>query len=148
METTKVYYIYYRNYKVDKYPLVYCLYADNVDAMVLNVHYLVKIFNPQYYKTIEKKKKFQESYFKNRTFQQTVDQFRRLRKHPALIRFFQFVESSEFEKMSYDTRYRIISKRWPKITNSMIRHYKLNKVLVLWSEDKDRLDVVLDEFKF
>jgi len=136
METTKVYYIHYRDFKVDKYPVIYTLFSNNEDTMVLNIHYLVKIFNPNFYR------------HKNKTLEQTVEQLRRLRKHPALMRFFQFIESRKFDSMSYETRYRIISKQWPKITKATIRHYKTNRIRVLWSEDKDNLDVKLNEYKF
>jgi hypothetical protein len=122
------------NFHVDPVPFLYVLFSDNKDTFGINIHYLGAIFNKS---------------FKPRrlNLKDTLLLFERYRKHRALFRFFEFVESPTFARIPKQFRYNILKKRWPKIMPLLYRHYKSPLIRVVWAQTKDKIDEAIADIR-
>jgi len=116
------------------FPALYVLWSDARNTYGLNVHYLPQIFSRKWK-------------YKRLNWQQTQILLRKYRKHPALNRFFNFLEQPQLNRVGWKRIYPIIKKRWPLYTKIMFRHYKTPYIRLIEDVPKLTLNDFLNEDK-
>jgi len=109
----------YAKWHTDINPMLYVLWSDATDTFGLNMHYLPSIFSSKAWK------------YRRLTLTQTAELMLRLRKHPALRIFFDFVEKPAFDSMNFKSKLKILKLRWPRLMDIMYRHYKTRYILII-----------------
>lgn len=127
-----VYYFRYWNYHQDPFPALYVLFSTPGNTWGLNIHYLGQIWNPRQWR------------FRKHNFFQTRDMLVRYRMHPAMNKFFRFLESDTFTRMDGRARYRYLKTKWPRMLEIMFRQYKSDLIQVLWSVQKNHFQELTD----
>lgn len=132
LQINTIYYFNYWNYHQDPLPALYVLFSDSEYTWGLNIHYLGQVWSPRFWR------------FRPFNFFQTRDMLTKYRLHPAMNKFFRFLESDAFTRMKGYDRYKIIKRRWPKMIDSMYRQYKSPLIQVVWSIKKKQLGDLTD----
>jgi len=127
-----VYYFRYWNHHQDPLPALYVLFSTPKHTWGLNIHYLGQIWNPRNWR------------FRRQNFFQTRDMLVRYRRHPAMNRFFRFLESDTFTRMDGRMRYRYLKAKWPKMIDVMFRQYHSSMIQVIWSIQKKHFQELTD----
>lgn len=127
-----IYYFKYWAFHQDPLPALYVLFSDSEYTWGLNIHYLGQVWNPRYWR------------FKPFNFFQTRDMLTKYRLHPAMNKFFKFLESDAFTRMNGRDRYQIIKRRWPLMIETMYRQYKSPLIQVMWSIQKKQFAELTD----
>lgn len=99
--------------------MLYVLWSTATDTYGLNVHYIPQIFSSRGWK------------YKRLTLHQTAEMMIKMRNHPALKVFFDFIEKPAFSSMNYRTKIKVLKARWPRLMNVMFRHYKTPYIQVI-----------------
>lgn len=132
LQINTIYYFRYWHYHQDPFPALYVLFSNNEYTWGLNVHYLGQIWNPRYWR------------FRKLNFFQTRDMLTKYRLHPAVNKFFKFLESDAFTRLNGRDRYQVIKRRWPRMIEVMYRQYKTPLIHLMWSIKKRHLADLTD----
>jgi len=135
LDKANIYYLMYRKWQTDRFPLVYVIWSNNQDTMALNIHYAGKLFLGR--------QRQSQWVIRATNLNQSLLVLGRYRRHPALRVFFSFIESPRFSRMPWKSRYPYLRARWPRITELLIRQYKTPFMKVNWMTNKKSIDLAI-----